>query len=72
MADVYTEEPGVSSREGAAFSALVDALRRPHIHAVVIPSTPHFSRFGGPLVVTPGVRTDPERPGSLCGRGCGR
>jgi hypothetical protein len=47
LADVYTEQPDVSSREGAAFDALVEALRRPHIHAVVIPSPEHFSRFGG-------------------------
>lgn len=47
LADVYTEQPDVSSREGTAFSALVEALRRPHIHAVVIPSPGHFSRFGG-------------------------
>jgi hypothetical protein len=47
LADVYTEQPDVSSREGAAFSALIEALRRPHIHAVVIPSPGHFSRFGG-------------------------
>jgi hypothetical protein len=47
LADVYIEQPDVSSREGAAFSALVEALRRPHIHAVVIPSPGHFSRFGG-------------------------
>jgi hypothetical protein len=47
LADTYTEQPEVSSREGAAFSALVEALRHPHIHAVVIPSAGHFSRFGG-------------------------
>jgi hypothetical protein len=47
LADAYTEQPDVSSREGAAFSALLEALRRPHIHAVVIPSPEHFSRFGG-------------------------
>jgi hypothetical protein len=47
LADVYIEQPCVSSHEGAAFSALVEALRRPHIHAVVIPSPGHFSRFGG-------------------------
>jgi hypothetical protein len=47
LADTYIEQSDVSSREGAAFSALVEALRRPHIHAVVIPSTGHFSRFGG-------------------------
>lgn len=33
MADVYFEEPGVFSREGAA---LVDALRRPHLHKAAI------------------------------------
>ena len=43
---MYTEQPHVSSREGAVFSALVEALRRPHIHAAVIPSLGHFSRFG--------------------------
>jgi hypothetical protein len=47
LADTYTEQPEVSSREGAAFSTLVEALRRPHIHTVVIPSAGHFSRFGG-------------------------
>jgi hypothetical protein len=47
LTDIYTEQPGVSSREGAAFSALVEALRRPHIHAVIIASPGHFSRFGG-------------------------
>ncbi|MGH4011633.1 MAG: hypothetical protein ACRDTH_26295 [Pseudonocardiaceae bacterium] len=48
MADVYTEQqPDVSCREGAAFCALVEALRRPHIHAVIIPTPEHFSRFGG-------------------------
>jgi hypothetical protein len=47
LADVYTEQPDVSSREGAVFRALVEALRRPHIHAVVIPSPGHFSCFGG-------------------------
>jgi hypothetical protein len=47
LADVYTEQFDVSSREGAAFRALVEALRHPHIHAVVIPSPGHFSCFGG-------------------------
>jgi hypothetical protein len=47
LAATYTEQSDVSSREGAAFSALLEALRRPHIHAVVIPSPGHFSRFGG-------------------------
>jgi hypothetical protein len=47
LADTYTEQPEVSSHQGAAFSALVEALRRPHIHAVVFPSAGHFSRFGG-------------------------
>lgn len=37
----------VSSRERAAFRALVEALRRAHIHAVAIPSSGHFSRFDG-------------------------
>jgi hypothetical protein len=48
LGDVYTEHTDVpASREGAAFRALVEALRRPHIRAVVIPSPEHFSRFGG-------------------------
>jgi hypothetical protein len=47
LANTYTEQFDVSSREGAAFSAMVKALRRPHIHAVVIPSRGHFSRFDG-------------------------
>jgi hypothetical protein len=47
LADVYMEQPGAFSRERAAFSAMVKALRRPHIQAVVIPSLGHFSRFGG-------------------------
>jgi hypothetical protein len=45
LADTYIEHPGASSREGAAFRALVGAAP-PHIHAVVIPSPEHFSRFG--------------------------
>lgn len=32
---------------GAVFSVLVEALRRPHIHAVVIPSPGQLCRFGG-------------------------
>ncbi len=47
LADVYTEQPDVSFREGAAFRARVEALRRPHIHTVIIPTAEHFSRFGG-------------------------
>lgn len=48
LVDVYTEPADVpASREGAAFSALVEALRRPHINAVIIPTPEHFSRFGG-------------------------
>ncbi len=46
LVDTYIEHPGASSREGAAFRALVEALHRPHIHAAVIPSPEHFSRFG--------------------------
>lgn len=46
LADVYIEHPDMSSREGAAFSALVEALRRPHINTVII-SAEHFSRFKG-------------------------
>ncbi|MGH3995937.1 MAG: hypothetical protein ACRDTJ_00555, partial [Pseudonocardiaceae bacterium] len=42
LADLHTEEPGVSSRAGAAFSALIDVLRSPHIHAAVIPVTGAF------------------------------
>jgi hypothetical protein len=48
LADTYTEHTDVpASREGAAFRALVEALRRPHIHTVIIPTPEHFSRFGG-------------------------
>jgi hypothetical protein len=47
LADVYTEQTDVPSREGAAFRALVEALRRPHINTVIIPAPEHFSRFGG-------------------------
>jgi hypothetical protein len=47
LADTYTEQPGVSSHEGAAFSALVEALHRPHINTVIIPTPEHFSWFGG-------------------------
>jgi hypothetical protein len=48
LADVYTEhQPDVSSREGAAFRALVEVLRRSHISTVIIPTPKHFSRFGG-------------------------
>lgn len=38
LADVSTEQPDVSSREGAAFRAPVQALRHPHIHTVIIPT----------------------------------
>nr|MDQ3763021.1 hypothetical protein [Actinomycetota bacterium] len=31
----------------AAFRALVEVLRRPHIHTVIIPAPEHFSRFDG-------------------------
>ena len=47
LADTYTERTDVFSLEWAAFSALVEALRRPHIHAVIVPTSEHFSRFGG-------------------------
>ncbi|MGH3751865.1 MAG: hypothetical protein ACRDRP_04055 [Pseudonocardiaceae bacterium] len=47
LVDVYTEQLDVSSREGAAFRALVEALRRPHLHTVIIPTQWHFSRFYG-------------------------
>lgn len=47
LADVYTEHGDVlASREGAAFNALVEALRRPHITTVIIPAE-HFSRLRG-------------------------
>jgi len=47
LADVYTEQTDVpASREGAAFRALVEALRHPHITTVII-SAEHFSRFRG-------------------------
>lgn len=36
-----------ASREGAAFRALAEALRRPHVNTVIIPMPEHFSRFGG-------------------------
>jgi hypothetical protein len=48
LADIYTEHTDVpASREGAAFRALVEALRRSRINAVIIPAPEHFSRFGG-------------------------
>jgi hypothetical protein len=48
LPDTHTEQPDeASSRQGAAFSQLVKALRRPHLPAIVIPSPEHFSRFGG-------------------------
>jgi hypothetical protein len=48
LADIYTEQQlDVSSREGAAFRAPVEALRRSHIHTVIISTPEHFSRFGG-------------------------
>jgi hypothetical protein len=48
LADVYIEHADVpASREGAAFRALVEALRCPHIRTVIIPTPEHFSRFGG-------------------------
>jgi nucleotide-binding universal stress UspA family protein len=44
---VYTEHPNVpASREGAAFHALVEALRRPHIRTLITPTPEHFSRSG--------------------------
>lgn len=47
LADVYTEQPDVpASREGAAFSALMAALRRPHITTVIVPAE-HFARLHG-------------------------
>jgi hypothetical protein len=46
--DVYTEHTDVpASHDGAAFRALVEVLRRPHIRTVIIPTPEHFSRFGG-------------------------
>lgn len=46
--DVYTEDTDVSApRAGAAFSVLVEALRRPHIYIVITPAPEHSSRFGG-------------------------
>ena len=46
--DLNTEHSNVpASREGAAFRALVEALRRPHIRTVIIPTPEHFSRSGG-------------------------
>ncbi|MGH3924479.1 MAG: hypothetical protein ACRDTT_16735 [Pseudonocardiaceae bacterium] len=47
LADVYIEQPDVSSRAMAAFRALVEALRRPHSNTMIIPAPEHFSRFGG-------------------------
>lgn len=48
LTDVYAEQVDVpASREGAAFRALVDALRRPHLNTAIIPTPLHFSRFGG-------------------------
>jgi hypothetical protein len=47
LANVYIERLDVSSRVGAAFRALVEALRRPHITTVIIPTPEHFSWFGG-------------------------
>lgn len=48
LADVFIDSVGVpASREGVVFSALVEALRRPHIQAVVVPGREHFSRFAG-------------------------
>jgi hypothetical protein len=47
LADVYTEQPDTpASREGAAFSALMAALRRPHITTVIVPAE-HFARLHG-------------------------
>jgi hypothetical protein len=47
LADVFTEPADMpASRAGAAFSALVEALRRPHITTVIIPAE-HFARLAG-------------------------
>jgi hypothetical protein len=47
LADVCTEPVSVpASREGTAFSALVEALRRPHISTVIIPAE-HYIRLRG-------------------------
>lgn len=50
LAHVYTEQVGVSSRDRAAFPALIEALRRPHINTVIIPTPEHFSRFDGTAI----------------------
>jgi len=45
FADRYKDGSDQFERNG--FSALVDALRRPGVYGVLIPSLSHFSRFAG-------------------------
>jgi hypothetical protein len=65
LANVYFKELGVFSGEGTASSALVNALHRPHLHAVVVRSQEHFSRFGGmyrPMCTVIKSETDADIP----------
>lgn len=62
---VYTESTDVpASRARVAFRPLVEAPRRPHVNAVVIPSPDHFSRFGG--MYRPCAPSSPWRPARTC------
>lgn len=50
LADVFTDrqEAGTAERLGrSAFMVMVNALRRPGVTGVLIPSLAHFSRFPG-------------------------
>ncbi|MEU6715400.1 hypothetical protein ABZ897_28380 [Nonomuraea sp. NPDC046802] len=45
LIDIYTEPPHPYRR--TAFLALIQTLRSPHVHAVVIPAPWHLSEFDG-------------------------
>lgn len=49
LADIYVErnEDDSTPMARAAFLTMVDALRRPDMYGVLIPSLCHFSRFPG-------------------------
>jgi hypothetical protein len=65
LADVYTEPADVlASREGAAFRALVEALRRPHICAVSSP--PLNTSRGSAACTRPCVRSSTWKPAWTC------
>lgn len=49
LAHVFTDcyKDGSAQFERHGFSALVDALRRPGVYGVLVPSLDHLSRFSG-------------------------